>query len=68
MQHTWQACVITDAFTGLMVALCDMIESYNRQSKVMQRSAVCCLHALQATARLPSNMLQSIAGGDVMSL
>ncbi len=66
MQHALQACDIIDAFTDQMVTLCDVNESHNRQSKVMQRSAVACLRAREAAARLPSNRPQPIAGGGFM--
>jgi len=68
MQHALHACVITDAFTGQMVTMHDVSESYNRQSKFMQWSAVSCLHALESTARLPSNMPQPIAGECLMDV
>lgn len=68
MQHALQACDITDTFTGQMVTLCDVNELYNVQSKVVQRSAVSCLCALAATARLTSNRPQPIAGGGLMHI
>lgn len=63
VQHALQACGITYAFTGWMVMLFDVSQSHNRQSKVLERSVVSCMHALNSTARLPSNRLQPIARG-----
>lgn len=39
MQHALQPCDTTYVFNGRMVTWCNVNESYNRQSKVMQRHA-----------------------------
>ncbi len=68
MQHVLQPCDITYAFTGQMDMLFDVSQSHNRQSRSLQRFVVSCLHSLKSTARLPSNMLQPIAGRHLMDV